>query len=440
MQHTPKLRRLMTTKSLVIFGLIFMVPISPFGIYGIVAENSEGMVPLAYFIGMIGMLFTALSYWRMVEVFPLAGSVYAYTSRGIGLNIGFVSGWALILDYLLVPALVCIVSAKALESIIPEINIFLWILFFIVFNTIINIRGIELTVIFSKILLFFELIVCAIFIVTGIITIMSNPERVLEYKQIYSSGTLDIKILLSGASIAVLSFMGFDSISTLAEETKGGSESVGKACVYSIIIIGILFIAQTLVAGMLVPDYTIYRNTDNIFYLISYKVGGKFLMRLCAIATGIAWGIADMMVAQVAVSRILYCMARDGFLPRGLSRIHIKYQTPYVATIFVAVISFLLTIIFVDKIYILSSIINFGALTTFMILNVTVIIYFIYKKNSKMYFKHLIFPLIGIIVIGFVWLHLNQSAIIVGIAWIIIGIFLLFITRKYFNRDIHLKI
>ena len=157
--YKQELKRTLTTKDLVVYGLIFMVPIAPFGIYGTVMSISEGMVVLAYIIGMVGMVFTAFSYWRMSEEFPISGSVYGYATHAIGKGVGFVSGWAILLDYILVPALLYVVAAVALASVFPAVPFAVWIIGFVVFNTVVNVVGIEFTSRLNWVMLIFEIIV-----------------------------------------------------------------------------------------------------------------------------------------------------------------------------------------------------------------------------------------------------------------------------------------
>ncbi len=92
--YREELRRALTLRDLVIYGaMIFMVPIAPFGVYGFVWNDAKGMVPMAYLVGLVGMVFTALSYAAMSRAFPLAGSVYTYARRGLHEAAGFLSGW-----------------------------------------------------------------------------------------------------------------------------------------------------------------------------------------------------------------------------------------------------------------------------------------------------------------------------------------------------------
>jgi Amino acid transporters len=437
--YKQELKRVLTTGDLIIYGLVFMVPIAPFGIYGIIAKASNGMVPLTYLLGMIGILFTAFSYWSLAEVFPISGSVYAYTSRGINKEIGFISGWAILLDYLLVPSLLYIVSATALHTLLPFIPTYVLILIFIAINTVINFIGIKATAMFNKIAVVFELIVFVIFVIACVNYINVSGSG-YHLRNIFPGSEVNFRAVLTGTSIAVLSFMGFDGISTLSEEARGGSDSIGKASVISVTIIGILFILQSALTAFAWPDFGSFHDIDSAFYEVAERVGGQSIMWICAIATGLAWGVANSLVAQTAISRILYSMSRDAFLPRALAKIHPKYQTPYIAILFIAVLSSMLTYVFTNNIPILSSIVNFGALTSFMIINFTVIYYFLYKKKSKKYIKHLLCPLCGIIVVGCVWSGLSEHAKVFGAIWIAAGILLLLLIKKVFNRNIDLEI
>lgn len=432
--YKQELKRALTFWDLMIYGLVFMVPIAPFGIYGIIAQESNGMVALAYLIGMVAMIFTALSYATMSEAFPIAGSVYSYAQRGINDAAGFIAGWLILLDYIFVPALLYLVSAAALNDIVPEIPLLVWLVLFISINTVINVIGIEFTARANKIIIVLELIVLAIFVSVGVFAIIQGVNGAeFTFKPLYDADNFSLGLVMGAVSIAVLSFLGFDAIATLAEESKGGRKAIGNAIIVSLLVVGVLFIIQTWVAALNWPDYTSFENADVAFYQIAEIAGGPWLKWLTIIATAVAWGIADALVAQAAISRILYSMARDRKLPKLLAKVHPKFQTPYVSTILVAIISLIVTAFFANRIGELASVINFGALSAFLFLHVSVIIYFIKKKKSKNYFKHLVLPLIGFIIIAYVWWNLDALSKQLGFIWLAIGIvYLIFLklTKK----------
>ncbi|HEX3012087.1 MAG TPA: APC family permease [Syntrophomonadaceae bacterium] len=440
--YKQELKRSLTVTDLIIYGLIFMVPIAPFGIYGFVADGSKGMVALAYLIGMVGMIFTAYSYARMSEAFPMAGSVYTYAARGINETVGFFAGWAILMDYILVPALLYVVAGAALNAIVHSIPVFVWALFFILINTVVNVRGIELTAGFNKIMLILELIVFLIFVIIGVIAISHGVNGAhFTFKPFYDPANFSMSMVMGAVSIAVLSFLGFDGISTLSEETKGGNKVVGKATVAALLIVGALFITQTYVAACLWPDFKSFKDLNTAFYDVAKIAGGTWLMWTCIIATAVAWGIANSLAAQSAVSRVLYSMARDRYMPAFLAKVHPKYQSPYMATIFIAIISIIITAIFSSKIAALTSLVNFGALTSFLILNVSVIVYYLGRKKSKDYVRHLLMPILGFVVIFYVWISLDIASKTLGAWWLGIGVvYFLFLTyvlkRKPTNMEV----
>ena len=399
-----------------------MVPIAPFGVYGYVYDASQGMVALAYLIGMFGMVFTAFSYARMSEAFPIAGSVYAYAQRGINPSVGFIAGWAILLDYILIPSLLYLVSAAALGSIIPAIPAWIWLVLFIGINTVINVRGIEFTAKANKIILIAEFVVLGIFIVVGLVALKNGVGAGgLTIKPLYDSSHFSLATVMGAVSIAVLSFLGFDGISTLSEEVKGGNKVVGRATLLALGVVGVLFIVQTWIASDLGRGLT-FDNLDVAFYQVAGAAGGPWLKNLTIIATAFSWGIANALAAQAAISRILYSMARDKRLPAVLATVHPKFKTPYISTIFVAVVSLAVGLFFQSQIANLTTLVNFGALSSFLLLHLSVINHYMIRQKSKQFFKHLIMPIIGFIVIAYVLYGMDMAAIKIGSIWVGIGI------------------
>lgn len=421
--YKQELKRSLTFTDILIYGLIFMVPIAPFGVYGEVMQGSNGMPALAYLIGMFGMIFTALSYARMSEQFPLAGSVYSYVGRGLNKYIGFLAGWLMLLDYLLVPTLMYVVSAAALSSIIPGVPAWIWIIVFVIINTTINYFGIEMTARTNKIFIVFESAVLLLFLVIGITAIANGTNGAsFSLDPLFNPDNFSFSLVLGATSIAVLSFLGFDAISTLSEESKGGPKTIGRGMVFSLLIVGVLFIVQTWVAALIVPDFQGFEDLDSAFYETAAVAGGPWLGVTTAIATVLAWGIADALVAQAAISRLLFSMGRDRVLPHFLARVHHKYKTPYASTFLVAGISIVLGFVFLGEIGPLTSLVNFGALTAFLLLHISVVNHFIVKSHSRDLWNFLILPAIGFIILLFVWINFDTATMIMGFSWLIIGI------------------
>lgn len=434
--YKQELKRALTFKDLLFYGMVFMVPIAPMGIYGYVTDVSNGMAPLAYLIGIIAMAFTALSYARMSNAFPIAGSVYSYASRGINPHVGFFAGWSMLLDYILTPALVYLVAGFALQEMFPILPYWGWIAMFVIVNTVVNLRGIELTAKTNIILLAFELLVLVAFVVVAFVAVLKGVgQGSFTIDPLWKPEGFNMGMVMSATSLAVLSFLGFDAISTLAEETKNPKVMVGKATVTALVLVGGLFIAQTYLAGLIWPDHTTFDNPDTAFYAVAQAAGGDWLRILCALGTAVAWGIGDGLVAQAAISRLLYSMSRDKMMPSFLSKVHPVYQTPYMSTLLVAAISISIGVIL--SLDLLTSMVNFGALTGFLFLHVSVIYHYVIKEKQTdpaSLFKYLLLPGTGFAIIFYVWLNLQANAKMVGLTWLAIGFVYIVYKTKFFKE------
>lgn len=434
--YKQELKRVLSFKDLLFYGMVFMVPIAPMGIYGYVTDVSNGMAPLAYIIGIIAMIFTALSYSRMSQAFPMAGSVYSYASRGINPHVGFFAGWSLLLDYILTPALVYLVAGYALQELIPILPYWGWIALFVVVNTAVNFRGIELTAKTNIALLIFELFVLVAFIVAAFVAVLKGVgQGAFTIDPIFKPEGFNMDMVMAATSLAVLSFLGFDAISTLAEEAKDPKKIVGKATVSALFLIGSLFVLQTYLAGLIWPDHTTFENPDTAFYAVAQLAGGDWLRILVALGTAVAWGIGDGLVAQAAISRLLFSMSRDKMMPAFLSKVHPKYQTPYMSTLFVAVIAIVIgAVLSMDM---LTSMVNFGALTGFMFLHLSVINHYVIRNkqtDAASLVKYLLLPVVGFVIIFYVWMSLQAEAKIVGFSWLAIGLVYSAYKTKFFRE------
>ncbi|GLZ75391.1 porin [Actinorhabdospora filicis] len=436
--YRQELRRTVGFADMLFYGLIFMVPIAPFGIFGSVFTASGGMVALAYTIGMVAMVFTAWSYSQMVQAFPMAGSVYSYAGRGIAPAVGFLAGWAILLDYILVPSLLYVIAAVAMNSIVTSVPVWAWLVGFLLLNTIVNMLGIKLTMGVTRLLLIGELIVLAIFIVLGVKGLIDGRGQGFSWDAFYNSDTFTWGVAFGAASTAVLSFLGFDGISMLAEENKGTAKQIGRAMAGALGLAGVLFIAQTWVASMYVAPETakaLFDGADgsNAFYdAAALAANGKWLATVTAAATAIAWGFADSLVAQVATSRLLYAMSRDRQLPKFLSKVSVKQGVPTNSILVVSGISLGVGLWAVldeaalgDHITLLGNTVNFGAMLAFLALHVSVIWHFVVRNKSRNIFGHVVMPVIGIAILVGVVINANLVAQKVGLAWLGLGVLVL---------------
>ena len=429
--YRQELKRSLTLTDLVVYGMIFMIPIAPFGVYGYVNAEAPGMVPLAYIIGMVAMVFTALSYGSMARAFPVAGSVYSYAQRGLNQHVGFIAGWLMLLDYLLIPPLLYVYAAMALNHLYPDIPKVGFILAFLVSATFVNLRGITFTARMNIVFLLAQLVVLGIFLFyawTALHNGGGNGELTLA--PLYNPQTFNFALLMQAVSIAVLSFLGFDAISTLAEEIKGDpGRSVGKAALITLVVMGTIFVVQTWIATDLAAGLG-FKSADTAFYEIAELAAGSWLATLTAVTTALSWGIAVAVTSQSAVSRLLFGMARDGKLPKILAKVHPKHNTPYLSIYLVAVLSLVICYLFINSVDTLTSLVNFGALSGFMLLHLTVINYYWRRQKSGQVVRHLICPVIGFIIVAAIMYNMGVDAQTLGLIWIALGLVYLFFLNK----------
>ncbi|QMU80250.1 APC family permease [Streptacidiphilus sp. PB12-B1b] len=432
--YEQQLRRSLRLRDLLIYGMVFMVPIAPFAIFGVVFDLSKGMVALTYLVGLVAMLFTALSYRAMSREFPIAGSVYTYVGRGLSPEAGFLAGWAILLDYLLVPTLLYVSGAVALQTVVSGVPQWLWITVFVVFNTLVNLLGIRTTATMNKLFLLAELVVLALFVglsTSAIARGVGGAHWSLD--PLYNPKVISAGLVFSALSVAALSFLGFDAISTLAEEVQGGPRVVGRATVLSLCLVAALFVVQTYLAALLLPGQTALsgQSAENTaFYDVARTAGGVWFKDVVAVTSALAAAVANALVAQAATSRLLFSMARDGRLPRFLAHVHPTRRVPDRAVLLVAVLSLALGLALVGQVALLSSLVNFGALFSFLLLHLSVGFYFLVRRRQRSYGMHLVVPLIGFVIIGYVLYHASAHAQIGGCCWLAVGIAVLVVRRR----------
>jgi len=428
--YKQQLSRVLGFKDLVIYGMLFMVIIAPNSIYGYISQASHGLTPLVYLIAAIAMFFTALSYKYFSERFPMAGSVYSYVQRGINPHVGFVAGWMILMDYIFIPSLLYLFTAQWCVDLFHWGPVWFWVVLFVAINTIINILGISMTAMMDNIIFVIEIILLVAFLVIGCMYLVNGGAQGFTIAPLYKPGVINLAFIGSACTIACLSFLGFDGISTLAEETKNPEKTVGKATIVTLVLIAIIFMAQTYIATLIQPDYAAL-NPATAFFDAAKQIGGEAFRIAFLLVNIIAVGLANTMTAQAATSRVLFGMARDKYLPGFFSTIHSKFKTPHLSIIFVAVLSIICSVSCKDTL--LVSLVNFGAISSFVMLNIAVFVFFFVKEENRgimPILKYVVSPLLGIIILGYVWLSFDSFTQKVGFSWAAIGIIYGFIKSK----------
>jgi amino acid transporter len=424
--YKQELKRALSLGDLLIYGLVLIVPAAPFGVFGIVFNAAHGMVPLVYLVGLVAMVFTAMSYQALSEAFPIAGSAYAFAARGIGAEAGFIAGWAILLDYVLIPTLCYVVAANAFAAMVPAIPKPLWIAVMLAFATVVNYIGVDVTARINFILLVLQSVVLAIlvgFCFWGVQHHIGGAHWSLL--PLYNPAQLTPHLIFGALSLAVLSFLGFDAISTLSEEVAGGKRMVGIATILSLCLCALLFMAQTYMVSLFALGRTNFprgAETDAALYNISAMLGGPWLKFATAIPGAALSSVACALAAQGATARLIYGMARDRKLPSLLANVHAKTKVPVNALLFVALVTLLCGIFMADKLELLTSVVSFGALTAFLLVHAAVVSHFVLRGKSHNWLRYLLAPVVGFVIIGYVLVNADTNAKIVGLSWMAVGV------------------
>lgn len=439
--YEESFKRTLSLGSLVFYGLAYLAPMSIFSVYGLVDVMTHGMVAISYAIATLAMVFTAYSYGRMAAAYPIAGSVYSYTQHAINPYIGFLGGWSILMDYLLLPMLNCLLISLFLAPYFPNVPGWIWILVYVGLATLINFFGINVTAWVNNLVImaqFVFVVAFVIFIAKWLMT-GNGAATFFDYTALFNSSELKAAggfgTVISGGSILALCFLGFDAISTVTEEAKNPEKNIGRAILITCVGAGLLFIVLSYLMQLAWPTgWNEYKVADTGAQELIVLVAGSAMSYLF-IAIYAVGGIACTVAAQASASRILFGMGRDGALPKKFfGYVHPKYKVPTWNIFLLGAIC--LTSIFMS-LSVAVSLVNFGALTGFVLVNLCVIMHYFIKEKKRAgfdIFKFLIAPLIGMAVCATLWWGLDINSKILGFSWLAVGIVYLAFLTKFFRK------
>lgn len=446
-QANSPFKRTLTVPDMVIWGLICMVPISPMAIYGGVFTDSGGMPTLAFLIGFVAVLFSVFSFGIMIQHFPSSGSIFTYVSHIMGKPMGFIAGWLMLLQYLVSPTLVYLIAAIAIHSMVPEIPILVLCFAFLIVVAIVSLIGMKTAMVVNKIALIAQLVILAIFVVLGVTYIIGHPETCnFSLTNVVNPAKFDFGGTMSAVSLAVMSYVGFGAIATLTQEAVDPKRGPGRAMMVMALVLCVLYVAQCFIATCINPSGANFaNNTDNAFYVVARMITGPWLAILCAVGVALAQGIFTAIAQQNSIAFVMFTMANGGTLPKFMGKMNKRTNSPINAVIFIIALSVVLTLVVhfagIDM-NTVAKISNFGALATYGLLNLCVIIYCWFKLKErtgvKAVFMHLIFPTLGAIICFAIMLSVKDVALTVGAIWIVIGIIYYFVIAHVLKRDITL--
>jgi amino acid transporter len=418
-----KLKRALKLWDLVIYGIILIQPTAALPLFGVVSKEARGHVVTTLLVAMVAMLFTAISYGRMARAYPSAGSAFTYVGRELDRRAGYLVGWSMVMDYLLCPILCVVWCSKAAGNILPQVPYFGWVIFFALLFTGLNLRGIQTS---SRINTW---LAGAMTVVVGILLACIGRYLVAHasgagwaffMRPFYDPATFSFPALWRGTSIAVLTYVGFDAISTLSEEVENPRRNILLATVLTCLFTGI-FSGVQIYAGQLVWPYgsAEFPDVDTAYVFVAGKAGGVWLLQLVNFTLLVA-SVGSGMGAQLASSRLLYSMGRDDVIPkRFFGALNPRTQTPTNNVLLTGALalvgSFLLS-------YQMSAeMMNFGAFIAFMGVNVAALMHYSVRGRDWRP-TYWVPPVLGCAICFYIWLNLRWPAMILGSAWLLAGL------------------
>ncbi|HEY1845596.1 MAG TPA: APC family permease [Buttiauxella sp.] len=432
----PGLRKTLTLVPVVMMGLAYMQPMTLFDTFGIVSGLTDGHVPTAYAFALVAILFTALSYGKLVKRFPSAGSAYTYAQKSFNPFIGFMVGWSSLLDYLFAPMINILLAKIYFEALVPGIPSWIFVIVLVGFMTVSNLRSVKTVANFNSVIVVMQIILIAVImgmVVSGIAG--GEGAATLSSTKPFWSENAHVVPMITGATILCFSFTGFDGISNLSEETKDAERVIPRAIFLTALIGGLIFIVSTYFLQLYFPDISRFKDPDASQPEIMLYVAGK-AFQVGALIFSTITVLASGMAAHTGVSRLMYVMGRDGVFPnRFFGYIHPKWRTPALNVLLVGAIA-LMAIDF--DLVTATALINFGALVAFTFVNLSVISQFwIREKRNKSFKEHinyLVLPICGALTVGALWINLEESSMILGLIWGGIGlVYVACVTRSFRN-------
>ncbi|MFP1821805.1 APC family permease [Lonsdalea quercina] len=408
----------------VIMGVAYMTPMTVFDTFGIVSGLTEGRVPLAYLLALVAVLLTALSYGRMVKAFPEAGSAYTYTRKTCGNQAGFMVGWASLLDYMLLPMINALLAGIYLRSLFPQLPPWIWIATFTLLVTWINSRNIKLLANLNFLFVGAPVVLMGVFIYLVIqgVSHQGGPDAVWTLRPLLNGDTSVIP-LIGGAAVLCFSFLGFDAVTTLSNETRSPKRTIPRAVFLTALIGGAIFFTASWFIQLYYPTNAQFKNPSEAMPEIVLYVGGTLFQSLFLVAILINT-FASALASHASAARLLHIMGRDGIFPGSLfSYVHPRLGSPLFCVLFIGGLSMSAMFFGLDTAV---SLISFGALVAFTAVNASVIALHVIRdkrlSSAKEWLFNLVLPLLGIGTIGVMWAHLDKDSMILGLVWSAIGL------------------
>ncbi|MGH9735475.1 MAG: APC family permease [Candidatus Acidiferrales bacterium] len=434
--NTVTLKRAIGLWELIIIGIVIIQPIAPMGIYGVISNEARGHVVTTILIAMVAMLFTAISYGKMARAYPSAGSAYTYVGQEIHAGLGYITGWAMVMDYILNPLICTVICSKLTQNILPGAPYWVLAIAFATAFTALNLRAIKTSARINDVLAAGMMIVVVIFFAFVIRFLIGIHHYGAGFftQPFYNSATFDFHSIFRGTSIAVLTYIGFDAISTFSEEVENPRRNVMLATVLVCLITGVLSSFEVYAAQLVWGSAPFAADkVESAFPFVARQVGGFFLFQLVNFTILVA-NIGSGMGAQLGAARLLYGMGRSNGIPKKFfGALDPKNRIPRNNVIFVGAIA-LLGAFFISYER-GAELLNFGALIAFMGVNAAAFVRYFLRAEKKRW-TAFVAPILGFVICFYIWRNLSKYALLLGAFWMVVGIIYGAIKTKGFQANL----
>ena len=417
----PGLKRTLRFRDLVLYGIILIQPTAPMPSFGVIYKEAHGHVVTAILCAMVAMLFTSVSYGRMARVYPQGGSAFMYVSRELHPSLGYLTGWCMAMDYILNPLICTVWCGKAAQNFLPGVPYFVWAIFFAVLFTLLNLNGVETSARINTMMAAALGVVIVLVVIAMLRYLLHLGHQPTSFYALpfYDRSTFSTSALFRGTSIAVLTYIGFDGISTLTDEAKSPERSIPRAIVSTCLITGILASIEVYLAQLVWPRGLAFPDIDTAYVHISGRAGGPILFAIVNGALLLAT-IGSGMASQLGAARLLLAMGQDGAIPRRFfGAVHPKNRIPRNNVLLIGAICLAGALVFSYQLG--TELLNYGALLAFMGVNVASAVLGWRQGRGSQWFPILI-SLAGCAVCFFIWMNLGTLARIAGTGWALFGI------------------
>jgi putrescine importer len=427
----PRLRRTLTLWDLIFYGIVLIQPIAPVPLYGVAQKLSDGHFVTIILIALFAMLITAVSYGRMGALYPTAGSAYTYVGKGLNPHLGFLAGWAMILDYLLQPLINTVWISTALhERYLHQVPFVVWALIIVGIMTALNLAGVKSSANTNKALLAVMSVVVVFFIVLALKYLYGGQgwAGLFSLQPFYDPKTFNSHKILTATSFAALTYIGFDGVTTLAEDVENPKRNVLLAVVLTCIFAGVCSGLEAYLGARIWPDWRSFPNLETAFMDICSRVGGVVLFNAMGVILIIA-AFGSGLTGTLGAARLLFGMGRDGVLPKKFfGQLKPGSNTPTNNILLIGALAFLGAVLlnYIGSAYQhAGELLNFGAFLAFMGVNLACFWQFAVRRQEgyqRRILQDAVLPIIGFLFCGLIWFNLNIVAKTVGGIWFAIGI------------------